>query len=208
MVSRRYPETRYVKTQDGFHIAYQVFGEGPSDLVINDGWMANVDANWDLEDMARLYDTFAQSARVIVFDRRGFGASDRTSSPREMSLEKGLDDMRAVLDAVGSDRPVLYGFEAGGCPQHLVRGDLSGADARPRPRGAAGELVLREPVGRRDAGLAVILVPEPLKGALIEIRPLTCCLPGRRPTLGVGRIPQRGIMSRATRPAAFEDSRV
>jgi pimeloyl-ACP methyl ester carboxylesterase len=107
------PETRYVKTDDGVYIGYQVFGEGPYDLVLNDGWMGNVDANWDLPMYARFLAKLGKRARVVMFDRRGFGISDRPSSLESMSLEMGLDDMRTVMDAAGCERAVVYGFEDG-----------------------------------------------------------------------------------------------
>lgn len=107
------PETRYVKTDDGVYIGYQVFGEGPYDLVLNDGWMGNVDANWDLPMYARFLAKLGKRARVVMFDRRGFGISDRPSSLESMSLEMGMDDMRTVMDAAGCERAVVYGFEDG-----------------------------------------------------------------------------------------------
>jgi pimeloyl-ACP methyl ester carboxylesterase len=107
------PESRYVKAVDGVSIGYQVFGEGPYDLVVNDGWMGNLDANWDVDEIARLLRVWAQRARVITFDRRGFGISDRPGTPGQMAIEKSLDDMRAVMDAAASERAVVYGFEAG-----------------------------------------------------------------------------------------------
>jgi pimeloyl-ACP methyl ester carboxylesterase len=108
-----HPTTRYVKTEDGIHIGYQVFGEGPYDLVLNDGWMTNVDADWDLPMYASFLSKLGERARVIMFDRRGFGISDRPSSLESMSLEKGMDDMRAVMDAAECERAVIYGFEDG-----------------------------------------------------------------------------------------------
>jgi pimeloyl-ACP methyl ester carboxylesterase len=108
------PESRYVETEDGTHIGYQVFGEG-SDLVLSEGWMGNVDANWDLPD-AQYPDylrALARRFRVITFDRRGFGISDRPQSASAMPLEKSMHDMRAVMDAVGCERALLAGSESG-----------------------------------------------------------------------------------------------
>lgn len=125
------PETRYVKTDDGVYIGYQVFGEGPYDLVLNDGWMGNVDANWDLPMYARFLAKLGKRARVVMFDRRGFGISDRPSSLESMSLEMGMDDMRTVMDAAGCERAVVYGFEDG-CAVSL----LFAASYPERTRGA------------------------------------------------------------------------
>ncbi len=105
--------TRYAKTADGVHIAYQVFGDGPHDLVIHPPWLFNVDACWDFPEMAAFLESFGRYARVILFDRRGFGVSDRPTSPDVMAVEKGLEDIRTVMDAVGSERAVLLGYEAG-----------------------------------------------------------------------------------------------
>jgi class 3 adenylate cyclase len=105
--------TRYAKTADGVHIAYQVYGDGPHDLVIHPPWLFNVDACWDLPEMAASLESFGRYARVILFDRRGFGVSDRPTSPDVMAVEKGMEDIRTVMDAVGSERAVLLGYEAG-----------------------------------------------------------------------------------------------
>ena len=110
---RRRPDTRYIKTEDDVHIGYQVVGDGPYDLVVSDGWLSNVDANWDLPPLADFLAKLAERARVIVFDRRGFGVSDRPSSLESMSIEKGMDDMRTVMDAAGSERAAVFGFEDG-----------------------------------------------------------------------------------------------
>jgi pimeloyl-ACP methyl ester carboxylesterase len=108
------PKTRYAKTEDGVHIGYQVFGEGSNDLVIHLPLLSNVDAVWDLPDWAAVFRSFGSYARVILFDRRGLGVSDRPTSPDVMAVEKGMDDMRAVMDEVGSKRAALLGYEAGG----------------------------------------------------------------------------------------------
>ena len=105
--------TRYAKTADGVHIAYQVFGDGPHDLVIHPPWLFNVDACWDFPEMAAFLESFGRYARVILFDRRGFGVSDRPTSPDVMAVEKGMEDIRTVMDAVGSERAVHLGHEAG-----------------------------------------------------------------------------------------------
>jgi pimeloyl-ACP methyl ester carboxylesterase len=112
-VTTLYPDTRYLTTSDGVHIGYQTFGEGPDDLVFNDGWMSNLDANWDVADWADFQRALARRARVIMFDRRGFGVSDRPTSTDSLALEKSVDDLRAVLDAVGIERVAILGLEDG-----------------------------------------------------------------------------------------------
>jgi pimeloyl-ACP methyl ester carboxylesterase len=108
------PETRYVKTPDGVHIAYQVYGSGPIDLVIVMGWMTNIEAMWEEPSLARMLTRLGTFARVILFDKRGCGLSDRVPLSELASLETRMDDMRAVMDAAGSERAVLYGISEGG----------------------------------------------------------------------------------------------
>jgi class 3 adenylate cyclase len=107
------PETRYAKTIDGLSIAYQVLGSGPFDLVYTPGWVSNVDAAWDLLPHARFLSELSAISRLIVFDRRGVGLSDRPAQSDTLALELGMDDIRAVMDAAGSTRAVHFGFEDG-----------------------------------------------------------------------------------------------
>jgi len=106
------PETRYAKTTDGVHIAYEVVGGGPSDLVFVPGFVSNVELSWDWPEMARFYQRLASFSRLIIFDRRGTGLSDHII-PREqqLTLEARMDDVHAVMDAAGSERATLFGFE-------------------------------------------------------------------------------------------------
>ena len=105
------PETQYAQAGP-VSIAYQVFGDGPVDLVIVPGWVSNLDTFWEEPSVARFFDRLGTFARVILFDKRGTGLSDRvTQSP---TLEERMDDVRAVLDAVGSERAALLGFSEGG----------------------------------------------------------------------------------------------
>lgn len=104
------PETRYVRTVDDVHIAYQVIGDGPFDLVYVPGWISNVDLPYHGPFLRRL----ASMSRLITFDRRGSGVSDRPPREESLALEYGIDDIRAVMDAAGSERAVLFGFEDGG----------------------------------------------------------------------------------------------
>ena len=108
------PETRYAKTADGVHIAYQVVGEGPIDIVFVMGWVTNVDVMWDESDFARFLERLARFSRLILFDKRGVGLSDRVSDDRLPDLETRMDDVRAVMDAVGSERAVVFGVSEGG----------------------------------------------------------------------------------------------
>jgi class 3 adenylate cyclase len=102
---------RYTRAAGDVHIAYRTLGEGPSDLVFASGAVSNVELDWDEPLYADFMRRLTSVARVITFDRRGVGISDRVSGP---SLEERMDDMRAVMDAVGSKRAVLFGFLDGG----------------------------------------------------------------------------------------------
>ena len=108
------PETRYAITVDGVHIAYQVAGDGPFDLVCVPGWTSNLEASWDLPLLGPFQRRLASIARLILFDRRGSGVSDRPPKDESLALEYGVDDIRAVMDAAGSERAVIISFEDGG----------------------------------------------------------------------------------------------
>jgi class 3 adenylate cyclase len=107
------PETRYVKTPDGAHIAYQIFGDGPFDLVYVPGFASNVEYMWRLEPFARGLRRLGSMARVVVFDRRGTGLSDRIDETNLPTLEARMDDIRAVMDAAAVERAALFGSEDG-----------------------------------------------------------------------------------------------
>lgn len=100
------PTTRYAQSADGTFIAHQVFGEGP-DLLIAFPWISHLELFWDDPDVSRWLRALARFARVITMDQRGIGLSDRMT--QEIDLETKVDDVRAVLDAVGSARATLYG---------------------------------------------------------------------------------------------------
>jgi class 3 adenylate cyclase len=107
------PETRYARSGE-VNIAYQVVGDGPLDLVYVPGWVSNVELMWDDPAMAQFIDRLASFSRVILFDKRGTGLSDRVSNEELPSLEQRMDDVRAVLEAVGSERAALFGHSEGG----------------------------------------------------------------------------------------------
>jgi pimeloyl-ACP methyl ester carboxylesterase len=105
------PETRYARSGE-VNIAYQVVGEGPRDLVLVPGWLSNIEVFWEEPSLARFLGRLASFSRLILFDKRGTGLSDRLGDLP--SLEVRMDDVRAVMDAVGSERAALYGFSEGG----------------------------------------------------------------------------------------------
>jgi pimeloyl-ACP methyl ester carboxylesterase/class 3 adenylate cyclase len=94
------------------HIAYTMLGNGPVDLVYTPGLWSNLDIMWDEPRWARYLDRLASFSRLVVFDMRGVGLSDR--GPSAPSLELQMDDLRAVMDASGSGRPVVFGGGRGG----------------------------------------------------------------------------------------------
>jgi pimeloyl-ACP methyl ester carboxylesterase/class 3 adenylate cyclase len=105
------PETRYVKSGD-VHIAYQVIGSGPIDVVFVPGFVSNVEANWTSPVRGKFFQRLASFCRLILFDKRGTGMSDRSS--QIFSLEQRMADVLAVMDAAGSERAALFGVSEGG----------------------------------------------------------------------------------------------
>lgn len=108
--------TRYARAGD-LHIAYQVFGDGPVDLVVVWGTLSEVEVMWEEPGMARLLERLSSFARVVHFDKRGMGLSDRVEGTP--TLEERMDDVRAVMDAIGSERAYLLG-ESEGAPMSLL----------------------------------------------------------------------------------------
>jgi pimeloyl-ACP methyl ester carboxylesterase/DNA-binding CsgD family transcriptional regulator len=132
------PETQYARSGD-VHIAYQVLGNGPLDLVSVPGWISHVEYDWELPAYARYHERLASFSRLIRFDKRGTGLSDRVSITELPTLEQRMDDVRAVMDAVGSERAVLMGSSEGAplsilfaatYPERTVALVLYGAEAR------------------------------------------------------------------------------
>jgi pimeloyl-ACP methyl ester carboxylesterase len=104
------PDTLYAKSD--VHIAYQVFGEGPINLVIAPFFVSNVEHFWDDPDSSRWLLRLASFARVMMFDKRGTGMSDRVTETPD--LEQRMDDLRAVVDAAGMEQAAVFGFSEGG----------------------------------------------------------------------------------------------
>ena len=105
------PRTHYARSGD-VNIAYQVVGEGPRDLVFVPGWISNVEMFWEEPVVVRFLERLASFSRLILFDKRGTGLSDRMADVP--SLEVRMDDVRAVMDAVGSDQAAVFGDSEGG----------------------------------------------------------------------------------------------
>ena len=111
--TRHAPETRYAKSGD-VNIAYQVIGDGPLDLVFVMGWVSHLEYFWEEPSFARFLSRLASFSRLILFDKRGTGLSDPVPINKLPTLEERMDDVRAVMNAVGSKRAVLVGVSEGG----------------------------------------------------------------------------------------------
>lgn len=107
------PTTRYARSAD-VNIAYQVVGTGPIDLVFVPGWVSQVEAVWEEPTHEAFLRRLASFSRLIMFDKRGTGLSDRVSVDRLPTLEDRMDDVRAVMDAAGSEAAALFGVSEGG----------------------------------------------------------------------------------------------
>jgi class 3 adenylate cyclase len=105
------PPTHYADS-DGVSIAYQVHGDGELDLVFVPGFVSHVELLWESPAVARFLRRLASFARVVVFDKRGQGLSDRPGNPP--TLEESMDDLRAVLEAASCRRPAIFGISEGG----------------------------------------------------------------------------------------------
>ena len=130
------PVTRYAKSGN-VHIAYQVFGRGPNDLVFVPGFISHIENYWEHPDLARWLLRLGSFARVIMFDKRGTGLSDPVAAVPSLDLR--MDDVRAVMDAAGSERAAVLGVSEGGAlaalfaatyPQRCQQAVLYGAWAR------------------------------------------------------------------------------
>lgn len=149
------PKTHYAKSGD-VSIAYQVIGDAPLDLVVVPGWVSHLDLQWEIVGYPEWIERLARFCRVIVFDKRGTGLSDRDVG--DSTLEERMDDLRAVLDAAGSESAAVFGLSEGGALAILfaatyperVRGlilfaTLARAAAAPDyPAGIKQEAVMRD----------------------------------------------------------------
>jgi len=105
------PKTRYAHSGD-VHIAYQVVGDGPIDVVYIPTWISHIELLWEEPMVERFFSAIAAFSRLIVFDRRGSGLSDPVTAPP--TLEEQMDDVLAVMDAAGSERAALFAHLEGG----------------------------------------------------------------------------------------------
>ena len=105
-------QIRYARAPDGVSLAYRVVGDGPIDLVWVPGFVSHIEGLLELPDAARFVERLAAFSRLILFDRRGQGCSDRPATPP--TLEHGTDDIRAVMDAAGCERAAILATSEGG----------------------------------------------------------------------------------------------
>ena len=105
------PEIQYTKSGD-INIAYQVFGSGPIDLVYIPGWVSNIDWMWACQELVSFFEALGKIARVVLFDKRGTGLSDRVVE--FSTLEQRMDDIKSVMDAIDSKKAILFGHSEGG----------------------------------------------------------------------------------------------
>lgn len=107
------PETRYARLGD-LHLAYQVLGDGPPDVLLLDQWFSHMEAQWDVPPLATLRERLASFGRLIMFDKRGTGLSDPIPTSALPTLEEWMADIPAVLDAVGSEKAAVITNIGGG----------------------------------------------------------------------------------------------
>lgn len=107
------PETRYAKTGE-FSTAYQVAGDGEQDIVFIPGFVSNIELQWELPGFSEFFERLSSFCRLIVFDKRGTGLSDRIPTHEAPTLEERVEDALAVMDAVGSEQATIFGISEGG----------------------------------------------------------------------------------------------
>jgi class 3 adenylate cyclase len=152
------PVVKYTKTGD-FNIAYQVLGDGPVDLLLLPGWITHLELQWDVPPLRRFLERLAGFSRLILFDKAGTGLSDRVSPSELPTLEQRMDEVRAVMDAAGSERAVLFGTIGGGA--------MSGLFAATFPQRALG-LILFGTFGRLEPDTGLLARLAPTQEAAIE----------------------------------------
>jgi pimeloyl-ACP methyl ester carboxylesterase len=105
------PETKFTRAGE-VNIAYQVYGSGERDLIVVPGWISNIELFWEEPRVARFFRNLGRFSRVLLFDKRGTGLSDRNTE--SATLEERMEDVLAVMEAVGSERAALLGYSEGG----------------------------------------------------------------------------------------------
>lgn len=112
------PQIRYTQTPDGVSIAYAVFGDGPLDLLCIPGFVSHLEVLFEAPSADRYFGRLGSFCRVVMYDKRGQGLSDRPSAPP--TLEQSMEDARAVLDSVGREQLAIFGISEGGPTSALL----------------------------------------------------------------------------------------
>jgi pimeloyl-ACP methyl ester carboxylesterase len=156
------PETQYAQRPDGLNIAYQVVGDEPIDLIMSPGFVSHLDLMWGDPGYVRLVERLSSFARLILYDKLGTGLSD--PMPYLPAIEERVDDMRLLLDRVGSERAVILGISEGGpaaalfaatYPERTRALAIYGSYAalpHPRPRRRGAQSMTSSSTGEMEAG--------------------------------------------------------
>ena len=154
------PETRYSRSADGVHIAYQVLGDADLDIVLSPGFVSHLEHSWEDPSMARFLRRLASFSRLIVFDKRGTGLSDRTTNDRPGLLEDRVRDIATLMDTVGSERAAIMGLSETGAVALLF--------AAMHPERTRAVVVYGSYTGLGDKGPIYPWAPDPEEAALLE----------------------------------------
>ena len=154
------PETRYSRSADGVHIAYQVLGDADLDLVLSPGFVSHLEHSWEDPSMARFLRRLASFSRLIVFDKRGTGMSDRAPDDRPGLLEDRVNDIATLMDTVGSERAAIMGLSETGAVALLF--------AATYPERTRAAVVYGSFAGEADAGPTYPWAPDPTEAAWLE----------------------------------------
>lgn len=154
------PETRYSRSADGVHIAYQVLGDADLDIVLSPGFVSHLEHSWEDPLMARFLRRLASFSRLIVFDKRGTGMSDRTPDDRPGLLEDRVSDIATLMDTVGSERAAIMGLSETGAVALLF--------AAMHPERTRAAVVCGAFAGEGDKGPIYPWAPNPAQAAELE----------------------------------------
>jgi pimeloyl-ACP methyl ester carboxylesterase len=154
------PETRYSRSADGVHIAYQVLGDADLDIVLSPGFVSHLEHSWEDPSMARFLRRLASFSRLIVFDKRGTGMSDRTPDDRPGLLEDRVRDIATLMDTVGSERAATMGLSETGAVALLF--------AATHPERTRAVVVCGSYTGEGDKGPIYPWAPDPEEAGLLE----------------------------------------
>ena len=154
------PETRYSRSADGVHIAYQVLGDADLDLVLSPGFVSHLEHSWEDPSMARFLRRLASFSRLIVFDKRGTGMSDRVPDDRPGLLEDRVSDIATLMDTVGSERAAIMGLSETGAVALLF--------AATHPERTSAAVVYGSFAGTGDTGPIYPWAPDPAEASFLE----------------------------------------